>query len=181
VEVRPERAGDLVGEEPADRAACYPPHDLTNQMAKASGVVARGAARLPPRGLRGQERRRPVPVVDLVVFERPLPAGYARCVRQQMTNLDIRLAVGCELRPISGDRRIHVNSPRSTSTSAASAVIVLVTDQVAVTVSFTHGVPCSMSTHPPHRSTRKRIPNDGYRGTQFFPGVEVLLKQITER
>jgi hypothetical protein len=25
------------------------------------------------------------------------------------------------------------------------------------------------------------IPNDGYRGTQVFPGVQVLLKQITER
>jgi len=25
------------------------------------------------------------------------------------------------------------------------------------------------------------IPNDGYRGTQVFPGVHVLLKQITER
>jgi hypothetical protein len=60
------------------------------------------------------------------------------------------------------------NSPRSTSTSAASAVIVLVTDQVAVTVSFTHGVPCSMSTHPPHRSTRK---NHSERRLSRHPGL----------
>jgi hypothetical protein len=46
------------------------------------------------------------------------------------------------------------SSPRSTNTSAVSAVIVLVTDQVVVMVSCTHWVLRSMSAHPPHRSTR---------------------------
>jgi hypothetical protein len=34
--------------------------------------------------------------------------NQAGCVGQQMTDLDAGLAVGCELRPVSGDRRIHV-------------------------------------------------------------------------
>jgi len=73
------------------------------------------------------------------------------------------------------------NSPRSTSTSAASAVIVLVTDQVAVTVSSPMASHAQCQPIRPTDRPGKTIPNDGYRGIQVFPGIQVLLQQITER
>ena len=57
-----------VGEELAERLAGDPPHDLAHEVALGDGVVARRRARLPPRRLGGEQRRRLVPVV-----ERPRP------------------------------------------------------------------------------------------------------------
>jgi len=46
----------------------------------------------------------------------------------QVADLDARLAVGGELRPVAGDRRVEVELPRSASIRAVSAVIVLVVE-----------------------------------------------------
>src|SRR3954454_22496606 len=45
------------------------------------------------------------------------------------------------------------SSPRSTSTSAASEVIVLVVEKTQVIVSSAHGAVRASSAQPPHRST----------------------------
>jgi hypothetical protein len=54
-----------------------------------------------------------------------------------MTNLDACMAVGCELRPVSGDRRVHIQLATIHQHQGASAVMVSVTDQVTVMVSRT--------------------------------------------
>ena len=52
-----------------DAATVNPPDDLAHQVALAHGVVPRLPARLPPRRLRGQERRDLVPVVEVGALE----------------------------------------------------------------------------------------------------------------
>ena len=78
VEVGAERAGDLVGEEPAERPAGDPADHLADQVALVDGVVARRRARLPPRLLRGEQRRRLLPVVEVLLRHRLVPARHAR-------------------------------------------------------------------------------------------------------
>ena len=66
VEVDAERSGHLGGDELADRLPRDPAHELTLEVALRDGVVARRRARLPPRLLGGEQRRRLLPVVQVL-------------------------------------------------------------------------------------------------------------------
>ena len=108
VEVGAERSRDFVREERADRRARDPAHDLTDEIALRDRVIAGRRARLPPRLLRGQQRGRLVPVVQVVGLHRLLPARQSRAVTQEMANLDALLAILLELGPVASDGRVQV-------------------------------------------------------------------------
>jgi hypothetical protein len=108
VEVRAERTRDLVLEEPADARTGDAPDDLTDEIPLRDRVVARRCSRFPPRLLRGEQRRRLVPVVEVRRLHRFLPAREAGAVTEDVGNLDAFLAVLLELRPIARDRRVEV-------------------------------------------------------------------------
>ena len=75
VEVGAERPGDLLGEELADGgAAGDPADDLADEVALGEGVVAGRGAGLPQRRLRGEERGRLLPVVEVGLLDRLLPS-----------------------------------------------------------------------------------------------------------
>src|ERR1700694_3838077 len=80
-------------------------------MAEADRVVAGGSAGRPPRRLGGEQCGRFFPVVEVLEGERGLPPGYAGCVAEDVTHLDVLLAVGGEFRPVLCDRREGVEQP----------------------------------------------------------------------
>ena len=66
LEVRVERAGDLLVDEPGQALAGHPADDLAEEVAEGERVVAGGGPRLPPRRLGGQRGRRALQVVHVV-------------------------------------------------------------------------------------------------------------------
>ena len=88
VEVRPQRAGDLVRDEVAESLAGDAPDHLTDEVAVRHRVIAGRGPRLPPRRLRGEQGGGPVPVVQVLHREGVLPAGQPARVREQVPHLD---------------------------------------------------------------------------------------------
>src|ERR1700694_313564 len=80
-------------------------------MAEADRVVAGGSAGRPPRRLGGEQCGRFFPVVEVLEGERGLPPGYAGCVAEDVTHLDVLLAVRSEFRPVLCDRREGIEQP----------------------------------------------------------------------
>ncbi len=78
VEVGAERAGDLLGEERAERATVDALDDLAEQVALADRVVARLCARLPPWCLRGVQGHELVVVEEVEHRERFVPSRAGR-------------------------------------------------------------------------------------------------------
>ena len=72
------------------------------------GVVARRGPGLPPRRLGRQALRRRLPVVHVWHLERRVPARDPGGVAEDVAQLDLRLAVGGELGPVVGHRRVGV-------------------------------------------------------------------------
>ena len=105
LEIGAERAGDLVAHEVLQRLTGHAAQHLADEMAVVEGVIARRRARLPPRRLGGECGRRLLPVENILDDDRLVPSGNTRRVRQQMTKLDVLLAVRGELGPVVGDRR----------------------------------------------------------------------------
>src|SRR5438876_52309 len=85
-----------------------PPQATADQVAVGKRVVARGRPGLPPGRLRRQHGGGLVPVVHVLEGDRLVPARDARGVRQQVADLDPRLAPGRELGPVFGDVRVKV-------------------------------------------------------------------------
>ena len=108
VEVRAQRLGEFLAQERAQRPARDPPHDLADEVALSDGVVATGCTRLPPGRLGGEEFRHPIPVVPDVSGVDLVETRQAGAVAHQMAHFDAFLAVGGELRPVLGDRRVEV-------------------------------------------------------------------------
>ncbi len=154
LEVRAERAGDLVGDEVLQRNPGRAANQLADQEAVVERLIARRRARLPPRRLRGEHRRGLLPVEEVVDGHRLLPAGHSGGVRQQVPHLDVLLAVGGELRPIGGDRtRRGRAAPGRRASAPARLVTVLVDDQTLTIVSSRHGTVFAASAWPPQMST----------------------------
>ena len=80
VEVGAERACDLVGEEPPEGPPIDSPYQLADEMALVQRVVSRSGSRLPTRCLRCELRHGPVPVIEVVEFERCFPERHPRGV-----------------------------------------------------------------------------------------------------
>jgi len=152
VEVAPEGAGHLLGEEAPERTAIDAPQHLAHQMSLVEGVVARGRARLPPRRLGGEHGGGALQS-KMSSTVTAGPSRHARGVREDLADQHPLLAVGGELGPVPGDRRVDVEEPRSASTRAQRLVMVLVVDHTLVIVSSPHGDWRPSSDHPPHRST----------------------------
>ena len=108
VEVGAQRPRDLRGEELAEAPAGDAPDHFADQVAVGQCVIARGRPGFPPGRLRRQHGGRLVPVVHVVDGDRLVPARDARGVRQQVADLDPRLAPGRELGPVEGDVRVEV-------------------------------------------------------------------------
>ena len=108
VEVGAQRPRNLRRKELAQALAGDAPDHFADQVAVVQHVVARGRPGFPPGRLGGQQGGRLVPVVHVLEGDGLLPARDARHVRQQMANLDPRLAVGRELGPVLGDGRVEV-------------------------------------------------------------------------
>lgn len=105
-EVGAERPGHLVGEERARRPARDPADDLADEEPLRQRVVPGRGPRFPLRGQRGQPGRHRRPVVELL--HRPFVVRQTRGVREQMPYEHLLLARRGELRPVPGDRRVHV-------------------------------------------------------------------------
>src|SRR5262249_14454787 len=82
--------------------------NLADQVTVIDQVIARGGPRGPPWRLAGQPRRRLSPVVHVLECERRVPSGHTRCPAENVSDLDVLLAVCRELRPVPGDWGEHV-------------------------------------------------------------------------
>ena len=117
----------------ADAAPGGPPHQLAEQVPLGEGVVAGRGARGPARRGGREPRGRRGPVVQLLDRDPPSPAGPAVCdstCRRSTPSLPAAANSGQD-RATGASRS---SRPRSTSTSAHSAVMVLVTDHTPVRV-----------------------------------------------
>ena len=153
VEVGAQRPRNVRGKELTQALAGDAPDHFADQVAVGQHVVARGRPGFPPGRLGGQQGGRLVPVVQVLEGDWLVPARDARGVRQELANLDLRLAPGRELGPVRATFASRSSSPRSTSTSAASEVMHLVVENTLVIVFSVHGTVRASSAQPPHRST----------------------------
>jgi hypothetical protein len=108
VEVRLQRLGDLLAKEGSQRGAGEPAHDLADQIALSDRVVTGPRTGRPEGRLGGEKARHLLPVVEVLVADRFLPPRQSRSVAHQVADLDVRLAVGGELRPVAGDRGVEI-------------------------------------------------------------------------
>ncbi len=108
LEVRSQRASDLLGDELPQGPAGDPVHEFPDEVPVVHHVVAGGRARLPPRCLRGHPGRRAGRVVQVLHGRRLLKPGDAGGVGEQMADFDVPLAARGELGPVPGHRRVHV-------------------------------------------------------------------------
>ncbi len=131
-----------------------PPDDLADEVALRERVVAGRRPRLPPRRLRGEQRRCTSPSRTGPRRRSALPSPTARRCgpsgggpRRSPCRWPRTPASSCA----TGASRS--SSPRSARISAQSAVIVLVVDQTLMIVSRSHGVVRASSVNPPQMST----------------------------
>ncbi|MDH6485998.1 hypothetical protein M2157_001997 [Streptomyces sp. SAI-127] len=96
----------LLGQELTHGTAGDPAQDLTDEEPLGERVVSGRGARLPEQRLGGEPCGGGRPVVELL--DRALPVGQSRGVRQQVPYQHLLLAGGGELRPVPGDRGVHV-------------------------------------------------------------------------
>lgn len=108
VEVGAERAGDLVAEELAQGATGDAADDLGLEVALGDQVVAAHGPRLPPGGLGGEVGGAGILVVEVGHGDGRGEAGEPGGVAHDLRHGDLVLAVGGELRPVPGDRRVEV-------------------------------------------------------------------------
>ncbi len=108
VEVRAERAGDLIGEEAPDTAAADAAHQLPDEEAVGVDVVAVGGAGLPPRLLRGELAGHQVPVVHRTRRQRRSYRRQACPVREDHPSADGVLAAGRQLGPVQRRRLVEI-------------------------------------------------------------------------
>ena len=99
-----------------------------------------------------------LPVVEVLGVIGSAPARQPGGVADEVADLDALLAVGGELGPVRGDRRVRGRARRGRRGSARdSAVIVFVVDQTLMIVSRSHGVVLrASSAWPPQMSTTTR-------------------------
>ena len=107
-EVGTEPLGDLLAEERVERAPADALHDFAHEVAELSAVVLAARAGLPPGRRSGECCRYRLPVEALVSRNgdrRPRAPGL---VAENHPHGDVALAGLGELRPVGGDRFVHV-------------------------------------------------------------------------
>ena len=95
--------GDLIPDEIFQCLAGEPADEFTDKVALILRVVSRRTARLPPGRLAGKLGGRLVPVVHIFGREWRFPPRHPGRVAQDVTNLDVLLAVRTELGPVPRD------------------------------------------------------------------------------
>ncbi len=108
-EIGAERLRDLFAEHGAERLAGDAAHDLADQETHGHRVIARRGAGLPIRFLRGEERDRALPIVEILFGDGLAPAGESGAVAHDLGDRDARFAARGEFRPIFRDRRVEVD------------------------------------------------------------------------
>jgi hypothetical protein len=99
-----------------------------------------------------------------------------------MTNLDAGLAVGCELRPVSGDRRVHIQLATIHQNERSERCHGLRHRPGGRDgVSQPRRAVLDISPAAPQVHEGNAVPHNGDRRTEVFSGVQVFLKQIAQR
>ncbi len=177
MEVGSQWTGKLFGKEPAESSPVDATNDLTDEMAVVDRVIARRRTRGPPRLLGSEASGGRLEVVDVRQFDRALPTGDARRMRQEVANFDVFLTVCRKFGPVVSNFLAHVQLAAFDQQERTQGRHGLgdgerVDDGVAAPWSGTGfvGVPAPEIDHG------FSVDGDGNGAAEFFTGFELSLE-----